>query len=183
MMQQYLIENSWGLERYIDMVENIDINSPAWRKKFSWYYNLRLTEKRMSDMLAVYESLGDKADFATLMHALGGCSAAFASKLLATINPDLPIIDSRVINLFDKKINSVPERAISFYNELVDWYDRYLESEECRCYLNWFDTATQRFADKISRHKKVDFLLWSVGGLKDTDIKQKLINKYLKGWV
>lgn len=91
---------------------------------------------------------------------------SFASKMLATINPDKPIWDSRVLaslkldKEWEKKWNV--DHAIEIYDSIRDGYKKFESTKFCDECLKEFDSWFPDY-DWISTTKKIDFLLWSKG--------------------
>lgn len=87
---------------------------------------------------------------------------SFSSKLLHTLNPNMPIYDKNVAQKIglnsikpywdtEKKISV----SISIYNELINWY----KTEKSLKYLQKFNILFPNH-DIISNTKKIDFILW-----------------------
>lgn len=94
--------------------------------------------------------------------------ASFASKMLATINPDHPIWDSQVLRCLNIKINDALdhndkiEECIKIYRELEKEIEAFRVTDEGKACLELFDKAfpsCQNFSD----FKKIDFYLWNLG--------------------
>ena len=96
---------------------------------------------------------------------------SFVSKLIAAVNPNLPIWDQYVIkNLgFMKKWDRYRQKtaeeriqkAVAIYDAIVSWYDEFLVSENGKLCVKCFDDNLPEYADKITDVKKVDYWLWS----------------------
>ena len=91
---------------------------------------------------------------------------SFASKMLATINPDMPIWDSRVLTALklDKEWEGKrsPEHAIEIYESICEQYREFETTEKCDECVREFDSWVPKY-EWISTTKKIDFLLWSNG--------------------
>jgi len=111
---------------------------------------------------------------------------SFVSKLLATLDPDLPVWDQNVLSKFGKKnpVNYLPkakrknetteernkreekaktrriEKAEKLYNELVEWYNKHLSSKDGNKWKNFFDEEYPN--SNITSTKKIDFILWQL---------------------
>lgn len=91
--------------------------------------------------------------------------ASFSSKLIATVNPNLPVWDNEVLrNLKLRKpyyyeIDELRlEKTKKLYALMRKWYADYLKTEECRKQLADFD---KRFPHSgITDTKKIDLILW-----------------------
>jgi len=94
--------------------------------------------------------------------------ASFSSKLLHTVNPDMPIWDSHVLKALgieapesykDKEIQI--GKSVETYDHLVRWYDERRHSGEAKRLAEAFDEAIP--GAQISETKKVDWVLWALG--------------------
>jgi hypothetical protein len=91
--------------------------------------------------------------------------ASFSSKLVATINPELPIWDSIVLNHLGKKApayyrkNRLKETVI-LYEEIAKWYERFMKTEEAMGIIQLFDEDYPNSG--LTDIKKVDFVLWQI---------------------
>lgn len=129
----------------------------AWRKEFFLYFN----EIRLEDNLTFERIITDLNQ-----RIKDSVEPSFSSKMLATITPEKPIWDSRVLNILGltrkwEKERTV-ENAIRIYDKICDWYDEYLKSDEARNIINMFDCYFPDY-NTISDVKKIDYLLWCIG--------------------
>ena len=91
---------------------------------------------------------------------------SFSSKLLATINPDMPVWDKIVLSQLSIKpppYNSKNrlKEIINIYSVIEDWYIHYLETKNSKDVIYIFDKT---FPDtQITNIKKIDLALWSMG--------------------
>ena len=90
---------------------------------------------------------------------------SFASKLLATIDPKLPIWDSRV----RERINEIgglklkatyksTDECVSAYNSLLSWYKQFMKTDKAKSMIADFDIHFPN--QKITAIKKIDFIFW-----------------------
>ena len=94
--------------------------------------------------------------------------ASFASKMLATINPDHPIWDSQVMAALGKRIDDKLDTedkikaCIRIYQEIEDEVASFINSPDGQECIALFD---QMFPDgkRFSDFKKIDFYLWNLG--------------------
>jgi hypothetical protein len=90
---------------------------------------------------------------------------SFASKMLATHDPTLPVWDSKVrqqINqrssLHLKQLFKSIDECVEAYAHMAKWYKAFMRSEEAHKIIQEFD---DRFpGQKIKAIKKVDLVLW-----------------------
>lgn len=95
---------------------------------------------------------------------------SFATKLLHTLNNDRPIFDSQVGlavnkhvngNNLEKRINS----CLELYDFLQEFYQKMLANKKIATSIKTFKKKFS--AEEISDAKALDFLLWSLGKLKE----------------
>lgn len=101
-----------------------------------------------------------------LTYHTGKVDFSFATKILHTINPRMPIYDSIIAtnlalwNNYDGSVDRKMCRAIVIYDQLQQAYRQLQTMPEM---LQCVDAFNRRFLDflNISTLKKIDFLLWS----------------------
>jgi hypothetical protein len=91
--------------------------------------------------------------------------ASFSSKLVATINPDLLIWDSIVLNHLGKKAQAYYRKdrlkeTVILYEEIAEWYERFMKTEEAKGVIQIFDEVYPNLG--LTEIKKVDFVLWQI---------------------
>ena len=116
-------------------------------------------EKSKRDGISFDRALAD------LFNRTGRLEASFASKLVATIDPNQPVIDSVVLRRFGLRLpyHSAPDRlqrVIRVYEQLSDGYARLMG-------LPIGVMMRERFASafpgkEITELKKIDLILWQV---------------------
>lgn len=89
--------------------------------------------------------------------------ASFSSKLLHTINPEMPIWDTEVLKKLDVKVPSYSAtnrkaELIKCYKHIENWYKEKLTSSEGKLMMTLFDSKCG--PTKITDLKKIDFMLW-----------------------
>ena len=119
--------------------------------------------ERLPNIVAkLYEEMG-----------IGKYEFSFVSKLFHTINPNLPIYDSKVRNFlkqakqvdfqlyYKDKIRKL-EAIANDWDALIRWYESFQESIECKEWICWFDKTFPEFVD-ISAVKKIDAIIYECG--------------------
>ena len=101
-----------------------------------------------------------------LYNETGKVEASFTSKLLHTLNNDMPIWDKFVLLNLNKKIPTCRgeeklKHSIKIYDEILVWYKEALKSKEIQKKLSEFDKILPEYA-WLSPTKKLDFLLWQM---------------------
>lgn len=165
-----------GLGKYLDIQKRLNEltgkplkDDAKFRKSFNGFYRIR--QKPAAWYNAFYELLDESRsqsiNFSTVLRSLHKATnryeASFASKLLATLNPQMPVIDSIVLKNLNTKLpyQSDPNRfesICSLHEEINRCYADYLQSEQGRYLVNQF-RKTYPHAD-ITEVKMLDLVLW-----------------------
>lgn len=155
-----------GLITKVNVSEDRDF-----QKSFNGFYRVR---QRPVDFYQVFYSYmenaknGSTSFETTLTHLykeLGRVEASFSSKLVATINPDMPVWDSVVLKNIGLKApayhrkNRIGE-SIEVYDQLINWYKDFLMTEKAKTIIEQFDATYPEAA--ITDIKKVDLVLWQI---------------------
>ena len=160
-----------GLEKYTWIMEHIyatDVSQDLeFQKKFNGFYRMRQRPASFYKLFFTYleqnknnKNLTYSAVLNYLYLETGAIHASFGSKLLATVNPTMPVWDQFVLkNLGLKKPNyndpNRLEKTVQLYHQICDWY----LSDEANEQKKIFE---QHFPDiHISDTKKADFVLWA----------------------
>ena len=163
------LAKSVGLDRYAEIMHG-DPASPEFQQSFNGYYRIR----RNAEWRNVYYALFIKAraehfSFAQILSALygetGNVEASFSSKMLATIDSSKPIWDQYVLQnlgleLTGKTQDEKPHNAIILCDEIVRWYEEYLQTDEAQRNIQEFDRWLPQYS-WVSNVKKIDCFLWS----------------------
>lgn len=103
---------------------------------------------------------------------------SFATKIIHTLDPNLPIYDSKIRDylrknegqkfLFDRRkdktSNNLAEATIGKdWETLKKWYENFLKTNEAKEWIKWFDNqfSGSRKPRWISPVKKIDFIIWA----------------------
>lgn len=164
-----------GLEKYIEIMECFDKTDVSTDKDFQRLYNhfYRMRQRKPEFYQSYYgymEKMKNHSKTLTFEDVLfsiqeetGRCEASFSSKLLATLNPDMPVWDMFVLeNLGIKQINASAknreQKIIDAYNQTCKWYNDFLNTEDANLIVKIFD---EMFPDVcITNVKKIDMFLW-----------------------
>ena len=169
--------DGFGFEKYeylMDAVQKIDVSQDReFQRVFDGYYKVRrnaVWRKKFYDLFEVVRKSNPLPSFdavvAALYKATGNVEASFASKLLASVNKDLPIWDRRVGRSLNLKVKGTSQEekladVKRVYQEVRDTYDGFLNSEEGREFIAEFDRLIPEQYRGISAVKKLDFYLWA----------------------
>ena len=111
-------------------------------------------------------------DFENILNKLnkitGAWEISITSKLMHTVNPDLPIFDLKVKNYLIKyedvslsiygKGEQRKQAVLRAWCNLNDWYNN-IETKKS-AWIDWFDKEFPEYKDRISAVKKVDFIIF-----------------------
>jgi hypothetical protein len=164
-----------GLEKYqaiMNRFQKADVSKDSeFQKMYNGFYRVR---QRDEEFYNVYYSYMEKSKFEgtdfekTLIHfyrKLNRIEASFSSKLVATINPEMPIWDAYVLKNLHLKTppqysKTRLEDTVILYNEIGKWYSNCVKSKDGKDMMKIFN---QSFPNNfISDIKKIDFILWQI---------------------
>lgn len=164
-----------GLTKYqliMDRFHQVDVTTDVqFQKSYNGFYRMRQRNSLFYERyFAFMESnkTGPLSFAETLRYIhqeLGRVEASFSSKLVATINPNLPIWDTVVLNNLglsapkSHRKNRISE-IITLYEEIIVWYQSYLQSPDAKKVIEQFDEFYPNA--RISDLKKIDFVLWQI---------------------
>ena len=161
-----------GLEKYLGIqarLHHCDVRIDVeFRRRFNGFYRVR----RGAEWQAAFFGLLERAKtepptfgeiLSELRRATGRYEASFASKLLATVDPDMPVIDSIVLGNLGLRLpaSTSQNRAAGIegvHQALVKEFDAFLQSDPGRRLVNRF-RQTHPSAE-ITETKMLDLVLW-----------------------
>jgi hypothetical protein len=157
-----------------------DVRSDAsFRKRFNAFYKVRRGREFQDKFFSLLErKKGRASSFAELLDALhratGRYEASFASKLLATIDPDMPVIDSMVLRNLDARLpaygsNRRRGRIVELHRRLLASFNGFLKTSDGRYLVERFRAAYPD-AD-VTEIKMLDLVLWQTRSKKVSPAK------------
>ena len=166
-----------SMSRYLEIMSLINecnvTEDQEFRRIYGGFYRLRRDSAWRDDYFQLMESYKCRqhvsASFGELLLRLfqktGQIEASFASKMLASLNPDKPIWDSMVLKNLNLKLRGKsPEirlsNAVVLYEKICDWYKAFLQTEDAKEFIKRFDEIFPEY-EMISETKKIDFILWA----------------------
>ena len=163
-----------GLAKYLDLQKRLRATHVARDRDFQRAFNGFYRVRRNAAWQAVYFDLlerekAERRGFESVLrelHAgLGRYEASFASKLTASVNPALPVIDAFVLKNMGLRLPSrtSPDRLGGIgeaHRRLADSYARLLASTEGMTAV----AAFEQFYPDTGLHdvKKLDLLMWQM---------------------
>ena len=95
-------------------------DNPVFQRKYTGFYRLRRNEEWRREYFRLMDYFGKSGEHSfegILLHlyqATGNIECSFSSKMVATINPDMPIWDSKVLKALQFRLKGKdPETRIS----------------------------------------------------------------------
>ena len=169
------IAESMGFDKYqiiMKLVRKTDVSAdPDFQRAFNGFYRVRRNAEWRKAYYDLFESVKDsEPTFEFIIRSLyektGNIEASFSSKMLATINADMPIWDRYVVqnlclNMKGKTKEDQLNCAVDLYDQMVSWYDNFLQTENGKNCIEEFDRTLPGYI-WMSDVKKIDFYLWSM---------------------
>ena len=160
-----------GLDKYLVLQtrrDSCDVRRDReYRRRFNHFYRVRRGEEWQGKFYSLLERSKTKpasfADILTALHrATGRYEASFASKLLATIDPEMPVIDSIVLRNLNLKLPTGSARRLEqlavLHRELNARFREFLTTDAGRYLVTRFRAE---YPDaNITEIKMLDLVLW-----------------------
>ena len=179
------LEVACSFDAYLKTQElhNTDVSTDIeYQKNYNSYYRVRRDRNWLNAYYDFMESHKNDQDisFEKILREISSVphnakngtiksiEASFASKMLATINPNYPIWDSQVIRALDISIDPtlVGEDKIMAYVEAYTKLTReigdFIKTTEGQMCIKQFD-ATFPNLTYLNSFKKIDYYLWNIG--------------------
>jgi hypothetical protein len=161
-----------GLKKYLWLQAQRDTcdvrTNSEFRRRFNGFYRVRRGRDWQDSFFDLLErKKGQTIPFAevldTLRRTTGRYEASFASKLLATIDPNMPVIDSIVLRNLNLRLpaSSSKQRTAriqELHNRLVACFKDFLATETGRHLVERFHTEYP--TANITEVKMLDLVLW-----------------------
>lgn len=164
-----------GIRKYANIMARLhtcDVSQDReFQKAFNGFYRVR----RDTDWQKVFYDFMEQSKHSTvnfgdiLTHVYENTDkveASFSSKLLATLNPEMPVWDKNVLSQLNIKEPSPTcadriKRIAETYSILQKWYADYLETDNANEVIGRFDELFPNSG--LTALKKIDLALWSMG--------------------
>jgi hypothetical protein len=182
-IQNALVKNAMGrgLWKYLCIMGTLHHTNAAqngyFQRLYNGFYVVRSREKEWYKVYFTFMqkhkdnvSLTFEETLRHLYKKTGRIEASFSSKLLATVNPQMPIWDTHVLrntritapktgqNNSGKQL----QESIDVYNLLTGWYKDHLKTKDGKFMVERFDKIYP--GNHLTDVKKVDFILWQIRG-------------------
>ena len=163
-----------GLARYEWLQQQVATTDTStdldFQRAFNGFYRVRRNAGWRGEFYAVLElekaaPRGFEWVFDELLTRLGRYEASFASKLAATVDTDLPVVDAIVLSNLGLRLpyggaRRRKERIFAVYRSIVAWYQKALGSHAGKCAVALFDAAYPE--NRIGDLKKLDLIVWQI---------------------
>lgn len=169
------IAESMGFDKYKQIMETVrktDVSTDLdFQRTFNAFYRVRRNAVWRKAYYDLFEASKDnnpsfESIIGTMYEATGNIEASFSSKMLATINPEMPIWDRYVVQNLSLDIKGKTKEdqlkcAVNLYDKMINWYDGFLRTANGRDCIVVFDRVLPGYV-WMSDVKKIDFYLWSI---------------------
>jgi hypothetical protein len=172
-IRELLAKISSDLPKYLkimDMLHKTDVSvDGVFQITYNGFYRVR---QRTQDFYQGYYGYMEKTkkcppSFQQTLEYLtkfGKVDPSFASKLIATINPDLPVWDTHVLTNMGFKYSysgnqeTKLKKANEVYQKIILWYQYFIPTTLAKTMISLFDEIYPNIP--ITVIKKIDLILW-----------------------
>lgn len=186
----------FGLDQYGKIMQSCAPDDEDYRKTFNHYYRIRRGEGWQDVYYGLFAALRvekeaeitEHLSFAYIINKLYEATkmveASFSSKMLATLNPDMPILDHFVLENLPKLLDEQDKQvfldtkrryirqtgedklqaAIALYGLIVEDYKKVLVSPVGKECIAPFKRALPSYAEGVTDTKILDCFLWGMRG-------------------
>lgn len=167
-----------GVSRYNEIMESIKPLDEKFQNRFSLFYKVRRNLQWKKDFFQIFQKSSKDSQFKDILIKLkkktGRIEASFASKMLHTLNPQMPIWDSIVVihqlgikvpikkyKATDNDEDARMNKIISIYEQLRKGYNCFINTDQGKKIIKEFDKKNPKTS--VKDIKKIDFILWASG--------------------
>jgi hypothetical protein len=162
-----------GLDQYCWLQAALATTNVArdrgFQTKFNAFYRVRRNDAwRSAFYRLLQQQKSRRRSFAEVLRALHATTerveASFASKLVASVDPDMPVIDSRVLRNLGLRLPPVGAidlrlaRVVELHERIRRIYSDYLDTDLGRHLISRFEESYPEL--HITRVKMLDLILW-----------------------
>ena len=163
------------VEKYIMIMDGFHkcnvAQDRAFQRSFKGFYRVRRNQEFCDVYFAFMEKHKcDNVLFEDILNHIflhkNRIEPSFSSKMLATINPNMPVWDRFVLSQLSLTAPSYNQdnrlqACVKTYNELVGWYSEYVKTQNAKDVIAIFKQVFSQI--KVTDVKKIDLALWSMG--------------------
>lgn len=161
------------IERYDWLIKNLHTTNVEYNREYQRIYNRFYIVRRNTSWQQIYYPLFEKEkncepSFESIIleiwNKTGRIEASFSSKMVATINTNMPVWDKYVLqNLHLKLVGYEKEQrlnnAIMLYDKITQYYREFLQTAEAYKAIDIFDQFLSAYK-WFTPTKKIDLILW-----------------------
>lgn len=171
-----VLKKSFGIDKYAFIIKELSKRNISkdtnYQRVFNAFYVVRRDSQWRKTYYDYFESQKHSKNLTFedviryLYEKTGQVEASFSSKLLSTINPNMPIWDAYVLKNLRLKIRMGKpkgriEQSIRLYQDIRETYMTLVKSDWGRAAIETFDELLPNFR-WISKIKKIDFFIWQI---------------------
>ena len=163
-----------GLARYLWLQHHVRSCEVSTNVHFQTFFNGFYKVRRNSHWRSIYFTLMESAKvkqiefpevLTEISRTTGRLEASFASKLVATLDPSMPVIDKFVLKNFALQLprhgsQNRELKTIELYRQLCTKYCDFIQSPTGTMIRELFDS--QHPNSGVSELKKIDLVLWQI---------------------
>lgn len=173
---QNLVSKALNIKDYEKIIRTFDKKDISLDEDFQKTFNRFYVVRRNDDWRKAYytyfeeNKLRKNIVFEEILYHLyrvtGQIEHSFSSKMLATINPDMPIWDVYVLThvgleLGGKSKKEQLENRVELYEKIILWYNNFLKTDEAHQIISLFNTIMPNYT-WLTPVKKIDYIIWGV---------------------
>jgi len=164
-----------GVDKYLSIMQLVKIldvqKDKDFQRLFNGFYRIRQRPKKFYEFLYYYleknknNNISFKQTLAFFFYKLQRLEPSFSSKILATINSNLPVWDSEVLKRLNIKIPGYNQdkkdrfnQLVIIYDNIVNWYSEFINTAQAKNIINIFDKKIGE--TNITNIKKIDLVFW-----------------------
>lgn len=160
------------IERYNFLIKNLQtenlVSSRSYQRKFNYFYKVRRDTSWQQTYYAIFEQEKKRIpSFERIIREIwqktDRIEASFSSKMVATIDPNMPVWDKYVLQNLHLKLEETKEQrlhnAILLYDQMAQYYHAFLQTDEANRAIGIFDQILSDYKC-FTPTKKIDLILW-----------------------
>lgn len=160
-------------EKIMTSFDTIDISSDDdFQKTFNRFYVVRRNKEWRQSYYSYFEENKNRREitFSEILFSIFSTTnqieQSFSSKMLATINPNMPIWDTYVFEHLgfelggNTKIEQL-ENRVELYDKIIFWYDNFLLTEDAEKLIKLFNGIMPHYT-WLTPTKKIDYIIWGM---------------------
>lgn len=171
-----IIIKAWKFNDYLYIMENFRNTNvfldDDFKRKYNSFYKVRRNEKWRDVYFSYLEINKNRSDLTFkevinyIYEKTGSIEPSFSSKLLATVNPEMPIWDKNVLKYLkfkhrvQKGTNQIDD-VINIYNKICLEYRKMLTDQRVIDQIEFLRKLIG--SDNITDTKMLDFVIWTLG--------------------